>query len=90
MKEAKELTLSVNDRGFIMELAIRDTDLIETIFDALTVYVKEGFPIKVRQTYMNAPSDSVKIISKIISTSQKMDEWRDETRQLISVLKKKE
>ncbi len=89
-KEPREITISMTGRDFILELALKDADLIETIFSALTEYVDKGFPIKVRQTYMTSPSDSVKIISKIISKREKMDEWKEEVKQLISVLRKKE
>ena len=88
-KEAKEITISINDRNFNLDISIKDQDLIEEVFNALREYVKKGFPIKVIQTYMAAPSDSIKMISKIITKQEQMNEWRDETRQLISVLRKK-
>ena len=88
MKEPKEVTISISDRFLTIDLAVQDEDLIETFFTGLTEYVKNGLPIKVKQTYMNAPSDSVNIITKLISKSVQMDEWRDEINQLISVLRK--
>jgi len=88
-REPREITISMTGRDFVLELALKDVDLIETIFSALTEYVNNGSPIKIRQTYITSPSDSVKIISKIISKREKMDEWKEEVRQLISVLRKK-
>ena len=88
MKEIKEITVSISDRTFNIDFPVKDKELIEIIFDAVTEYVNRGFSIKVRQTYMNSPSDSVKIVSKIISKGEQMGEWKDEIRQLISVLRK--
>lgn len=88
MKEAKEVTVSINNRVFTIDLPVEDDELIETIFSALTEYVKKGFSIKVKEAYVTSLSDSIKIISKIISNSTQMNEWRTETKQLISVIRK--
>jgi len=90
VREAKEINISINNRILNVDLSIKDTDLIETLFKALTEYVKQGSAIKVRQSYMTSPSDSVKMFSKIITKGEQIDKWRDETRQLISVLRKKQ
>ena len=88
MKDVKDVNISINNRVFTLDLAIEDEELIETIFHALTEYVKKGFPIKVREAYVTSLSDSLKIISKIISNRVQMDEWRTETKQLISIVRK--
>ena len=88
MREAKEIGVSISDRSFDISLDVKDVELIEAILRALNEYVKEGFPIKIRQAYMTSISDSTRIIPKFISKSRQMDEWRDEIRQLISVLRK--
>ena len=88
MKEAKEITVSINNRVFTVDLPVADEGLIKTIFNALTEYVKRGFSIKVKEAYVTSLSDSLQIISKIISTGREMDEWRDETKQLISIIRK--
>ena len=90
VREAKEIIISINNTILNVELSIRDVDLIETLFDALTEYVKQGSAIKIRQSYITSPSDSIKMFSKIITKGEQMDEWRHETRQLISVLRKKQ
>ena len=89
-QEAKEITISINNRILNVDLSIKDVDLIEILFNALTEYVKQGSAIKIRQSYMTSPSDSIKMFSKIITKGEQMDKWRDETRQLISVLRKKQ
>ena len=89
-REAKEITISINDRNLNMDLSIKDVDLIEILFNALTEYVKQGSAIQVKQSYMTSPSDSIKMSSKIITKGDQIDKWRQETRQLISVLRKKQ
>lgn len=88
MKEIKEVDISMNSRVFSINLAIKDEELIETIFSALREYVEKGFSIKVKETYITSLSDSLKIITKIISSGSQMDEWRGETKQLLSVIRK--
>ena len=89
MKEAKEITASISERYVSFDFAIKDKDLIETVFSALTEFVKNDSPVKIQQTYMNSPSDSVKVISKIVSKDTLMIEWRNEVKQLISILQKR-
>ncbi len=89
MKEIREVDISMNNRVFIINLAIKDEELIDTIFSALTEYVEKGFPIKVKEAYVTSLSDSLKIITKIISSGSQMDEWRAETKQLISIIVKR-
>ena len=88
MKNVKDVNISINNRVFTLDLAIEDEELIETIFHALAEYVKKGFSIKVKEAYITSLSDSLKIISKIISNRAQMDEWRAETKQLISIVRK--
>ena len=88
MKEIKEVDISMNNRVFTINLAIKDDELIEAVFSALRDYVEKGFSIKVREAYVTSLSDSLKIITKIISSGSQIDEWRVETKQLISVIRK--
>jgi len=88
MKEIKEVDISMNNRVFTINLAIKDDELIEAVFSALRDYVEKGFSIKVREAYVTSLSDSLKIITKIISSGSQIDEWRAETKQLISVIRK--
>jgi len=89
MEKIKEVDISMNNRVFTINLAIKDEELIETIFSALKEYVEKDFSIKVREAYVTTLSDSLKIITKIISSSSQMDEWRADTKQLISVILKR-
>ncbi|RLB26115.1 MAG: hypothetical protein DRG66_07320 [Deltaproteobacteria bacterium] len=88
MKQVKDVNISINNRVFTIDLAIEDEELIETIFNALTEYVKKGSSIKIKEAYVTSLSDSLKIISKIVSNRAQMDEWRAEIKQLISIVRK--
>ncbi|MBN2126253.1 MAG: hypothetical protein JW821_18280 [Deltaproteobacteria bacterium] len=88
MKEAKEVTVTIKDRAFNVGISLQDLDLIEVLFDALSNYVMKGSPIRIMQTYGESLSESTRIITKIISRLPQMVEWRDETRQLITILQK--
>jgi hypothetical protein len=88
MREAKELNVSLNTRSFTIDIAIEEEGLIETIFKALREYVERGFALKVRESYITSLSDSLKIITRIISAGSQMDEWRGDTKQLLSIIRK--
>jgi len=88
MKGAKEVMVSVNTRVFTVDIPIEDDLLIEAVFKALKEYVNQGFSLSVRESYVTSLSDSLKIITKIISRGSQLDEWRAETRQLLSIIKK--
>ena len=88
MKEVKELTVSMNTRDFTIDIPIEDDELIETIFSALKQYVNRGFSLRVKESYVTSLSDSLKIITKIISGGAQMDEWRIESKQLRSIIRK--
>ena len=89
MKQIREVDISMNNRVFTINLAIKDEELIDTIFSALKNYVEKGFSIKVKEAYVTSLSDSLKIITKIILSGSQMDEWRAETKQLISIIVKR-
>ena len=89
MKEIREVDISMTNRVLTINLAIKDEELIDTIFSALKNYVEKGFSIKVKEAYVTSLSDSLKIITKIISSGSQMDEWRAETKQLISIIVKR-
>ena len=88
MKEAREIMVSVNTRVFTLDIPIEDDLLIETLFKALKEYVNQGFSLNVKESYVTSLSDSLQIITKIISRASQLDEWRAETRQLLSIIRK--
>ena len=94
MTEAKDVTITITDRLFTLELALEDLDLIEVIFGALRKYVKKGSPINLKEACVDLDSLSKKavIISKRLSKGKEMDEWIGETKTLMAacVLRKEE
>ena len=89
MDELTEVTVSMNDRFFTIDLPIEDEKLIASVFLGLGQYVKKGFPLKVRQSYLTF-SGSEEIVTKVISKTQQMAEWAEETKGLISGIRKRE
>jgi hypothetical protein len=88
MKEAREIMVSVNTRAFTLDIPIEDDLLIDTVFKALKECVNQGFSLNVKESYVTSLSDSLKIITKIISGASQLDEWRAETKQLLSIIRK--
>ena len=88
MKEAREVMVSVNTRAFTLDIPIEDELLIEAVFKALKEFVNQGFSLNVKESYVTSLSDSLQIITKIISRASQLDEWRAETRQLLSIIRK--
>jgi len=86
MAEAKDVTITITDRLFTLELALEDLELIEVIFGALKKYVKKGSPINLKEACVDLDSLSKKtvIISKTISKGKEVDEWIGETRELMA------
>jgi hypothetical protein len=88
MKVPIELEVTINERELVLSLPVQEDELLDAVLDALTDYVRAGADLKIRQTYMTSPSDSMKMLLKLISKVSQMDEWRGEVKQLIRVLKR--
>lgn len=88
MSGVKEINISINNRVFSLDLGLEDEALIEAIISSLAEHVKKGFSIKLRLAYVTSLSDSTKIISKVISNNVQMQEWKEEVRQLLSIIRK--
>ena len=89
MKEATDLTLTITDRVVTFEVQVGDEDLIDSIFNALTEYVRGGSSLNILQTYADAHSESTRMIRKVVLKASQMLEWRDELKRLVSVLRKR-
>ena len=94
MVASKEVTITITDRLFTLELALEDLDLIEVIFGALRKYVKKESPINLKEACVDLDdlSEEAMIISKKISKGREMDEWIGETKKLMAacLLRKEE
>jgi cell division protein ZapA (FtsZ GTPase activity inhibitor) len=89
MEKTTEITITVSDRLFTVELPVQDDEFIEAIADLLKRYLKKkGSKIKIRQAYVNSLDDSTQVVSKVISKSKEIDQWRNETGQFITTINK--
>lgn len=80
MKKPREVTVSIDDQFFTVELSIKDEDLIEAFFGMLKNYVKRHSPIKLTQARVDSDSLSkgTKIVTKTITKNGEMDSlWRE-------------
>lgn len=89
MEEPREVTITMNDRFFTIDLPIEDEKLIACVFLGLARYINEVSPIKVKQSYVTF-SGTQEVIAKLISKPQQIAEWGKETKGLISALRKRE
>ena len=85
MKEPKNVVLTIDGKAITMELELKDEDLIELLVNALALFVKKGSPIKLFQAYgRSLSSSSTTIVTKIMSKSEQVVQWRDELKKVIS------
>jgi len=88
MEEVKNVTISISNRAFNIDLDLQDEELIEIIFFALREYVKRCSSIQVKTSHVTSLSHSIKVVSRLISSTEQMDKWRAETKQMISMIRK--
>ena len=88
MADPKEVSVSINDRFLTVDLRIEDEDLIHSIFAGIALYVRKGMPVKVRQSYVTF-SGSQEIMTKFMTKTEHVAQWSQETRQIISRLKRR-
>ena len=87
MDEPKEVTVTISERSFNLDLPIDDEKLMACVFFGLRQYVKNGFPIKVKQAYKTF-SGTQEIVTKVVSKTEQLNEWAKETKRIISTLRK--
>ena len=88
MEDPKEVSVAINDRFLTIDLKIEDEDLISGIFAGIALYVRKGMPVKVRQSYVTF-SGSQEILTKYMTKTEHVAQWSQETRQIISVLRRR-
>ena len=88
MKEPRDVGIAIKDRFFTLDVSVDDEELIMSLLAGLAIYVRKGNSIKVRQSYVTF-SGSQEIITKFISKTEQVGEWSNETKQILSVLKKR-
>ena len=88
MKEPRDVSVSINERFFTIDLPIQDEKLIASILLGLGQYVKRGLPIRVKQSYITF-SGSQEVSTIVISSTQQIAKWGKVTKGLISALLKR-
>ncbi len=88
MQEPRQVTVTMNDRFFTLDLPIEDEKLIASVLLGLARYVNKVSPIKVKQSYVTF-SGTQEVMTKLISKPQQIAEWGEETKELISGLRKR-
>jgi hypothetical protein len=91
MREPKEVTISIDNQFFIIELSIDDQEPMEIFFNGLKKYVGKNSPIKI--TGANVDSDTMseekEILTKTITKGKQIDALRKEIGQITSILMKR-
>ena len=87
MEEPRDISVSINERFFTMDLPIQDERLIASVLLGLGQYVKRGLPIRVKQSYITF-SGSQEVSTMLISSTQQIAKWGKVTKELISALLK--
>ena len=87
MEEPRDISVSINERFFTIDLPIQDERLIASVLLGLGQYVKRGLPIRVKQSYITF-SGSQEVSTMLISSAKQIAEWGKVTKELISALLK--
>ena len=88
MEEPRDISVSINERFFTIDLPIRDETLIASVLLGLGQYVKRGLPIRVKQSYITF-SGSQEVSTMVISSTTQIAKWGKEIGGLISALLKR-
>jgi hypothetical protein len=87
MDEPKEVTVTISEKSFNLDLPIDDERLMACVFLGLKQYLKDGSSIKVRQAYKTF-SGTQEVVTKVISRTEQVAEWGKETKSIISALRR--
>ena len=88
MEEPRDISVSINERFFTIDLPIQDEKLIASVLLGLGQYVKMGLPIRVKQSYITF-SGSQEVSTMVIASTQQIAKWAKVTKGLISALLKR-
>jgi hypothetical protein len=88
VREPREISVSINERFFTIDLPIQDERLVASVLLGLGQYVKRGLPIKVKQSYITF-SGSQEVSTMVISSTNQIAKWGKVTKGLISALLKR-
>ena len=89
MEEPRDISVSINERFFTIDIPIQDERLIASVLLGLGQYVKRGLPIRVKQSYITF-SGSQEVSTMLISSAQQIADWGKVTKEVISALLKRQ
>ena len=87
-QDPRQITVSVSDKNFNVDFNIEDAELIGGFLSLVKAYVKKGFPLKLRYTYGTSFSSSARIHTKVLRNLSQVEEFTDEMKQLLRLIKK--
>jgi len=86
--KAKNVTIEIDNIFTSIRIEALDVDLFEILLRSLKAIVLQGTPISLKQICNNHPSSSQKMISKIITKERDIEKCIDETKQLVSIIRR--
>ena len=88
MEEAKAITIEFNGEEVTIGLSPNDGVLLEMLFGALEEYVKRGLPLKIKRISSESSADTAKIMTTTIVNTEQMEEWREDSNEIVAKLRK--
>jgi predicted GTPase len=85
---AKNVTIEIDEVFISIRIQATDIDIFETLLNSLKDIVFQGTPISLKQICNYHPSSSQKMISKIITKGSDIEKCIEETKQLVSILRR--
>ena len=85
---AKNVTVEIDENFTSIRIEATDFDLFETLLRSLKTLVFQGTPINLKLICNRHPSSSQKMISKIIYKESDIEKCIDETKQLVSIMRR--
>jgi hypothetical protein len=86
--KAKNVTIEIDEVFISIRIQATDIDIFETFLNSLKAILYQGTPISLKQICNYHPSSSQQMISKIISKDSDIEKCLDETRQLVSIMRR--
>ena len=86
--KVKNVTVEIDEIFTSIRIEATDFDLFETLLRSLKTIAFQGTPINLKQICNRHPSSSQTMISRIISKESDFEKCIDETKQLVSIMRR--
>jgi hypothetical protein len=84
----KNVTIEIDEVFISIRIKATDIDIFETLLNSLKSIIHKDTPISLKQICNFHPSSSQQMISKIISKDNDIEKCIEETKQLVSIMKR--